>query len=367
MLDDLSAVFEAPIDSPPDADELVTATMTWHFSPATGSPFWLGKLPGLGFDPTSDVKTVADLALFDTIAVDWSRVPAADLIPRGCLDGRQFGVYESGGTTGAPKRIVDAVCRRRNVEFQSMLLDEQDFPRSTSNEGWLHIGPTGPHVMSKNVGNVAELRGFLRYFVDLDPRWVKKLAAQGRQDEFDRYLGHILDQVADVLASQPIRAISTTPRVLERIVARPDVYRLMKEKVRGIIWGGTSMDDETLRLLEHEAFPDTTLAGAYGNTMMGVAPQRTRVGGDPSPCVFRPYFPYTIIEVVDKETGTTPQPVDASGRVKITTMTREQFLPPTLERDVVTRRSPVGGYAGIEVSEVRPDAIAGETITEGVY
>lgn len=366
MTDDLSAVFEAPIGAPPAIDDLVTATMRWHFSQETGSVYWLKRLPDLGFDPISDVRSFADLALFDNVDVDFSTVPATELVPAGCRE-RRFGVYESGGTTGAPKRVVDATCRRRNVEFQSALLDEQGFPTGEGGSGWLHIGPTGPHVMATNVGNLARMRGLLPYFVDLDPRWVKRLAAQGRDEEFGRYLHHILDQVADVLASQPIRAISTTPRVLERIVARPDVYQPLREKVRGIIWGGTSMDSETLRLLETEAFPEATLAGAYGNTMMGVAPQRTRVPGDPVPCVFRPFYPYTVVEVVDQETGTTPQPVDTSGRVKITALTREQFIPPTLERDVVTRRAPVGGFGGIEVSEVRPDAIAGETITEGVY
>lgn len=107
MTDDLSAVFEAPIGAPPAIDDLVTATMRWHFSQETGSVYWLKRLPDLGFDPISDVRSFADLALFDNVDVDFSTVPATELVPAGCRE-RRFGVYESGGTTGAPKRVVDA-------------------------------------------------------------------------------------------------------------------------------------------------------------------------------------------------------------------------------------------------------------------
>ncbi|WP_214408494.1 phenazine biosynthesis protein [Sphaerisporangium fuscum] len=366
MSDDFSGVFEAPVDATPELDELVTATMTWHFSPSTGSPYWVGRAAGFGFDPLTDVRTYQDLRLFDDVAVDWSTIPAHTLIPRGCL-GRpgRFGIYESGGTTGAPKRIVDATSRRRNIEYQSMFLDEQGFPTGDHRAGWLHIGPTGPHIMAKNIGNLTELRGFFCYFVDLDPRWVKRCIASGRPEESQRYIDHILDQVKDVLLSQDIRAISTTPRVLESIVARPDVYGPLREKVRGIIWGGTSMDPETLRLLETEAFPEATLAGAYGNTMMGMAPQRTRREGDLSPCVFRPFYPYTVVDVVDPDDLTTPVPVDTRGVVKITSLTREFFMPPTVERDAVTRRASADGAP--EVSDVRTRETTKDQIIEGVY
>ncbi|MET8139234.1 phenazine biosynthesis protein [Sphaerisporangium sp. NPDC005288] len=369
MSDDFAAVFEAPVDQAPDLDELVVATMTWHFSPSTGSRFWIEQAASFGFDPLSDVKTYDDLQrLFADVKIDWSTIPAHTLVPRGCLDrpGR-FGVYESGGTTGAPKRIVDATSRRRNIEYQSMFLDEQGFPTGGKQAGWLHIGPTGPHVMAKNIGNLTELRGFLAYFVDLDPRWVKRCIATGRQDESDRYIDHILDQVRDVLLSQDIQAVSSTPRILERIVARPDVYEPLREKARGFIWGGTSIDAETLSLLENEAFPGAKFAGAYGNTMMGMAPQRTRVEGDPSPCVFRPFYPYTVVDVVDPVDLTTTVPVDTRGVVKITSLTRDLFMPPTVERDMVTLRAPLDDHPGVEVSDVRPNETAKETIIEGVY
>ncbi|MCT2590984.1 phenazine biosynthesis protein [Streptomyces sp. N2-109] len=367
MADDFSSVFESPLDDPPDADDLVRAAMEWHFSPLTGSPYWTERAKSFGFDPRTDISTLADLRLFSDIEVDWSGIPAHLLVPRGSRrEPRRFGVYESGGATGPPKRIVDATSRSRNVAWQSMMLDAQGFP---SGEGhWLHIGPTGPHVMAKNISVLSQLRGFLCFFVDLDPRWVRRCLSTGREEEAGRYVDHILDQVKEVLATQDIRAVSSTPRILEKAVGRADVYALMREKLRGIIWGGTSADAETLRLFEEEAFPRARIAGAYGNTMMGVAPQRTRLPGDTAACVFRPHYPYTVVELVDPERPERRVAEDEEGRVVITVLTRDYFTPPTLERDLATRRASAGGFPGIELSEVRPcDTGHTAALVEGVY
>lgn len=81
--------------------------MQWHFDPATGSRYWLGRAGRLGFDPRQDVKGVADLALFPDMADELRDVRVADLIPQGYGSrARLLKVFDSGGTTGAPKRVV---------------------------------------------------------------------------------------------------------------------------------------------------------------------------------------------------------------------------------------------------------------------
>ena len=363
-MDGFSAVFEAPVTQPPGLDELVQATMAWHFSSETGSPYWLRRREDLGFDPLSDIKSFADLRLFAGVDVDWSTVAASDLIPTGCA-GANFGIFESGGATGAPKRIVDATSRRRNVEWQSVLLDEQKFPAGGG--GWLHVGPTGPHIMAKNVTNLATIRGMLCHYIDLDPRWVRRCLGQGRHDLFQLYLDHLLDQVTDVLVSQDIRAISSTPPVFAQMARRPHLLNLLQSKIRGVIWGGTSIDAESLRLLETEVFTDAVVAGAYGNTMMGVAPQRTRRDGDPQPCIFRPFYPYSVVEVMDPSEPTTLASEGQPGRVQITSLTRELFVAPTLERDQATRWATPDGFAGVDISGVKPNAAAADAVIVGVY
>jgi hypothetical protein len=51
-----STVLDAGPSDGVDPDEFVRAAMRWHFDPATGSRYWLGRAGRLGFDPRQDVK-----------------------------------------------------------------------------------------------------------------------------------------------------------------------------------------------------------------------------------------------------------------------------------------------------------------------
>ena len=95
-----------------------------------------------------------------------------------------------------------------------------------------------------------------------------------------RYVRHLLDQAAEVLRSQPIKVLSTTPPLIEAICADPELHAAVERTVETIIWAGTSFSPESLRQVEEVFFPDTTIVGIYGNTLMGVAPQRPRRPGD---------------------------------------------------------------------------------------
>jgi hypothetical protein len=55
------------------------------------------------------------------------------------------------------------------------------------------------------------------------------------------------------------------------------------------------------------------------------------------------------------------------GRVELTTLTKEFFMPRFLERDEAMRRPPRGPYAWDGVAEVRPFGAMEKTIVEGVY
>src|SRR4051812_21757566 len=100
-------VLELPFDTRPEPEEFLRAAMRWHFSPDTGSPFWLDIARTLDFDPVADVTGFDDLALFPNVADRLRETRAEDLVPRGYgPDPDVVGVYESGGTTGAPKRVV---------------------------------------------------------------------------------------------------------------------------------------------------------------------------------------------------------------------------------------------------------------------
>ena len=55
------------------------------------------------------------------------------------------------------------------------------------------------------------------------------------------------------------------------------------------------------------------------------------------------------------------------GRVELTTLTREFFMPRFLERDETIRRAPRPPYAWDGVGDVRPFGAMEKTIVEGVY
>ena len=55
------------------------------------------------------------------------------------------------------------------------------------------------------------------------------------------------------------------------------------------------------------------------------------------------------------------------GRVELTTLTKEFFMPRFLERDEAIRRPPREPYAWDGVAEVRPFGAMEKQIVEGVY
>ncbi|MFH8749886.1 phenazine biosynthesis protein [Streptomyces rimosus] len=363
---DVDAVLGTPWHELPSADAVVAAAMEWHFDPATGSRFWVERAASLPFDPRKDITTVADLNRFPDVSDEWRDVPVEDLLPAGLRGlGRPPVVWESGGTTGAPKRTVDLGQWARNTRWWSEVLDQRGFPSHDGN--LLFLGPTGPHVVAEVLREIARLRGAVFFPVDFDPRWVRRCLRDGHTDLARHYVDHLLDQAERVLASQHVSLLYATPPLLEAIAERPRLAGLVRDQVRGIMWGGTSMDPETLRLLSDEVFPGAAFGGLYGNTMMGGAPQRPAVPGDTHACVFQPFHPYVHLSLLDPDDLSREVAYGEHGRVCMRQLSPEVLLPYVLERDIAVRVAPVAGYAGDGVADVRPFTDGGAKIIEGVY
>lgn len=169
-----------------------------------------------------------------------------------------------------------------------------------------------------------------------------------------------------VLRSQPVEVLTTTPPLLQALVVNPEAYDLLLAKVRGIVWTGTSMSDESHRLLSEELLPAIPLVGWYGNTLMGIACQRPPAEGDAYRCIFQPPAPWALVRLVDPTEPTREVGYGERGRVKLSVLTEERFLPWMLERDSAIRVAPRRVGLGDDVAQVAPLDGAGPQ-TEGVY
>jgi phenylacetate-coenzyme A ligase PaaK-like adenylate-forming protein len=363
---DARSALELPFDDDPDPDEFVSAAMDWHFSPQTGSPFWLERARSLEFDPRRDVKRFEDLRLFPNVTDELRDVRAEDLIPRGYGPRPEVvGVFESGGTTGSPKRVVflrdwwDQIVGRLVAK-----LDEREVPR---NANWLALAPSGPHMVGALARAQVAATGGIALAIDMDPRWVKRLIAEGRASEAEAYAEHLVEQAAFVLGTQDIGGLMCTPPLLERLARREDLTDLVRLKVQAIQWTGAHMDADTRFLYRTEVFPDIDLGGLYGSTMiLGVAQERLGLGDD-DPCVFDAPSPYITFSVVDSETREAVA-YGQRGQVVMHHVSKSFLLPNNLERDMATRIEPPEGQVGDSVADVTPvPRFEGQETVEGVY
>ncbi|WP_261569515.1 long-chain fatty acid--CoA ligase [Frankia gtarii] len=362
-----NSILDGPADHIPDETDLIEAAMRWHFDPRTGSRFWLDQADTLGFDPREDIHTVDDLARFPNIVDRLRYVPAGDLIPRGYAgqDDAVYGVYDSGGTTGPPKRVVFMTdWMQRLLVHTDQEMDERDYPRRVD---WLALAPGGPHMFGAFVRESVRRRGRLGFTVDLDPRWVKKCIATGRGDQAEQYADHIVAQARAVLESQDIGVLITTPPLLERLVRDEELHKLIADRVQVIEWGGAHLDPDTRYLLRTEVFPHNRMVGRYGSTMiLASAIERDGLAPD-APCVFDSFSPYVTFRVVDPETGE-PVPYGSRGRVVMNHVSKSALLPNNLERDEATRIEAPPGRPGDSVADVAPVAMFGDSpVIEGVY
>ena len=79
------------------------------------------------------------------------------------------------------------------------------------------MGPTGPRRLRLAIEHLANVRGSACYFIDLDPRWVKKLITNKQFDQAKAYMDHVVDQAATILKHRKVSGLFTTPKLLEAL------------------------------------------------------------------------------------------------------------------------------------------------------
>ncbi len=341
--------------------------MAWHFHESTGCPFWLNYAKSLNFDPLVDVKCFNDLKKFPPFEDEWLRGgPVRRWVPKGIADQPMY-VFETGGTTGIPKSRVNSRDFRTDYEEFSDTLPEEYFPKGAN---WLMFGPSGPRRLRLSIEHLAQYRGGICFCIDLDPRWVVKLIQKGWMEHLEAYKKHCIDQAITVLeAGHDIKCMFTTPKLLESLALALEERgsSIHQAGITGIFSGGTEFTPQWTRFAVEELLDGTFMTPTYGNTLMGLAASRPVIPEDGYTIAYYSPQPRAVIEVVDFDNLDEVVPYGGTGRVRLTTLTKETFIPGFLERDEGERELPYSKYPWDGISGVRPFRALAASTTVGVY
>ena len=348
-------------------DAHVRDIVAWHFDPATGSPFWLDYASRLGWDPRREVRSFADLSRFPAFEDEWLRGgPVQRWVPKG-LAGKPVYVFETGGTTGTPKTRIACLDFRIDYELFSATLPDEHFPRGGN---WLMLGPSGPRRLRLSVEHLAQFRGGICFCVDLDPRWVIKLIKKGWTEHLQAYKDHVIDQAVNVLqANHDIRCLFATPKLLEALALRLESMgtTIRQAGITGIFSGGTEFTPQWNRFAHEELLDGAYMTPTYGNTLMGLAASAPSGPHNNYKIAYYAPQPRAVIDVVAFDDPSRLVEYGGTGRVRLTTLTREFFMPGFLERDEGEREPPCERYPWDGISGVRPYRAFAASTTVGVY
>lgn len=354
-------------------DAHVYEIVQWHFHPSTGCPFWLEKKGELKFDPLREIQTYADLQKFPEFQDEWLRGGPVERWRPKAFEGRPTYVFETGGTTGIPKSRVVVEDHWIDYELFSETLPDPYFPRGAN---WLMLGPSGPRRLRLAVEHLCQFRGGICFCIDLDPRWVIQLIKRGWMEHLEAYKAHCIQQAVTILtAGHSIRCMFATPKLLDALCLELEKRgtHLKEIGVTGIFSGGTEFTPQWTRYCVEELLggpPEVSgiyMTPTYGNTLMGLACSKPVTAAEKYKISYYAPQPRAVAEVVSFQDYTQVVGYGETGRVKLTTLTKEFFVPGFMERDEGEREPPFEKYPWDGVSGVRPFHELASSTTVGVY
>ncbi len=351
------------IGLPPD--EWLRSVVSGHFDPDKGSQYWLDKEKELGINARKEIKALDDLNILGPMCEDdLRRYPIEHFIPKILLDQKNDIILgETAGTTGRPK-----VTAYHRDEFRAIFVDwfafiagKRNFPTGGN---WLWVGPSGPHIIGKAVGPVANAMGAMDPFsIDFDPRWAKKM--QPGSIGSKRYLEHVLEQAMDIIEIQEIDVLYTTPPVLSALALRMSEQKRMA--VKGVHYGGIAIGKEALKRFKEEDFPNAVHISGYGNTLFGLCLEI-----EASSVYDLDYFPLgprMIVRVVEIDDGNMSGSerlskvvnYEEEGQVVFHRLDESFFIPNMFERDRAIRIPPTSTALEYGITQ---DGVRGPTLLE---
>src|SRR5438477_4555295 len=147
-----------------------------------------------------------------------------------------------------------------------------------------------------------------------------------------------------------------TPKLLEALALRLESMgtTIGKAGITGIFSGGTEFTPQWNRFAHEELLDGAYRTPTYGNTLMGLAASAPSGPFNNYKIAYYAPQPRAVIEVVDSDDPQRLVDYGQTGRVKLTTLTKEFFMPGFLERDEGEREPPCDRFHWDGISGVRP-------------
>ena len=194
---------------------------------------------------------------------------------------------------------------------------------------------------------------------------MKKVLAEKKFDQAKAYMAHVVDQAATILKHRKVTGLFTTPKLLEALAEKVNLW---DAGVRGVFCGGTSMKPQEVRFIVEEVLEGRIgFYPTYGNTLMGLAAADMPTADDDYKIAYYAPQPRAVVQVVDFDNNDQVVGYGQEGRVMLTTLTKEFFVPRFMERDEGVREQPYAKYPWDGVSGVKPYRGFAATTTVGVY
>ena len=355
------------------ANSHLRAALSAHFDPDSGTPYWLDWQAAIGIDARRDVRTVDDLYLLGEFEREaWTERPLSDFVPRGLWEERtQLVLAESGGTSGRPVRCVFTQ-REFSEGFGAPYMAASATRGFPTGGSWLFVGPTGPHVIGRAAGLLAELHGAMQPFaVDFDPRWARAQV----EGSFGRlhYTRHVLIQALDILERETVDVLFVTPPLALALADEADDER--RSRIRGVHLGGMAVTSAAYVAIR-AAFPNACVLPGYGNSMFGLMIEATEPVADASGELHLDYVPLPgrmDVRVVPDDDGVPnierTVAIGERGRVVLSRLDRSFLIANLVERDRATRiGTPEAAALGLSAEGIRdPYPVIAKQALEGIY
>lgn len=354
-------------------DEWLREVLQVHFDKDYGTPYWLRREKELSISVPDEIRRIDDLKLLGPmVEEDLAVLPLEEFLPRIFLEKKtQLIIGETGGTTGKIKTTAYSTAEFTYafVDFLKYVFEKRDFPGGLN---WLYLGPSGPHIMSKNARRLARALGSLEPFsVDFDPRWIKKMAKGSLG--FERYKEHVLAQAERIFHVQEIGLLFTTPVMALMLGER--LTPAKRQKVGGMHLGGMTLTGNDYRKLR-EIYPNAVIVPGYGNTLFGVALELSAAADNS--VNYYPPGPRLILKVIPKNGLPDGQRIakevalGEKGQVMFHRLDKCLFIPNMVERDEAVRVPPSkeGEKWGFHLDGVKdpgPLSGSGSVLDGGLY